>query len=116
MRNALDAQIKGFVLHDPKLKITEGGRSVCEFSVAMNQYSNSEEIPKISYLDIETWGKLAEICSSRINKGKLVIITGELRQDRWEKGGKVCSRLKLIGNRLSFPEYRNILETHQGTG
>ena len=63
MHNYTAATVEGFVANDPVLKETKTGKSVCTFAVAINHYSDPEGPPRVSYLDVETWQKLAEHCS-----------------------------------------------------
>jgi single-strand DNA-binding protein len=101
MQNYASATVEGFVTHEPVLKTTKTGKSVCSFSIAINHYSNPESPPKVSYLDIETWEKFAEHCSKNVSKGKRVMVIGELRQDRWEgTDGRIQSKIKVVGNQL----------------
>lgn len=105
MQNYATATIEGFVTHEPVSKTTKTGKSLCTFSLAVNHYSKKDEPPKVSYIDVETWEKIAESCTRNIDKGKRVIIIGSLRQDRWENDeGKSQSRLKIIGNEVRIIE------------
>lgn len=103
MQNFSNATIEGFVTHDPQAKKTKTGKSLCTFALAINHYSKSDEPPRVSFIEVETWEKTAEICSKNITKGKRILVTGSLRQDRWEDDkGKMQSRLKIIGNEIIF--------------
>ena len=103
MQNFSNATIEGFVTHDPQAKTTKTGKTLCTFALAINHYSKSDEPPRVSFIEVETWEKIADICSKNITKGKRVLVTGSLRQDRWEdEKGKMQSRLKIIGNEVIF--------------
>ena len=105
MQNYATATIEGFVTHEPQLKTTKTGKAVCTFALAINHYSKNDETPRVSFIDVETWEKVAEICSKNVNKGKRVMVIGTLRQDRWEDDkGKTQSRLKIVGNEIRFLE------------
>lgn len=105
MSNFAAATIEGFVTHEPQLKKTKTGKSVCTFSIAVNHYSKAEEPPRVSFIEVETWEKVAEMCSNNITKGKRLMIIGNLRQDRWEgEDGKSRSRIKIVGNEIRFLE------------
>lgn len=105
MYNFAAATIEGFVTHEPQLKKTKTGKSVCTFSIAVNHYSKSEEPPRVSFIEVETWEKTAEMCSNNVTKGKRLMIIGNLRQDRWEsEDGKSRSRIKIVGNEIRFLE------------
>ncbi len=109
MSNLANAQVEGFVTHEPVLRETRTGKSVCNFSLAVNHYAGSDDEPRVSYVDVETWEKLAKVCAEGITKGKRIMIFGNLRQDRWEgKDGKLQSKIKVVGNRVRFLEsYRS---------
>lgn len=105
MQNYASATIEGFVTHEPQLKTTKTGKSVCTFSIAVNHYSKSEEPPRVSFIEVETWEKVAEFCSKSISKGKRIMVIGTLRQDRWEsEDGTSRSRIKIVGNEIRFLE------------
>lgn len=105
MQNYATATIEGFVTHDPQIKKTKTGKSVCNFALAINHYSKSDEAPKVSFIDVETWDKIADVCSKNISKGKRIMVIGNIRQDRWEDDkGKIQSRLKIIGSEIRFLE------------
>jgi single-strand DNA-binding protein len=105
MNNFAAATVEGFATQEPQLKKTKTGKSVCTFSIAVNHYSKSEEPPKVSFIEVETWEKVAEMCSKNVSKGKRLMIIGSLRQDRWEsEDGKTKSRIKIVGNEIRFLE------------
>jgi len=105
MQNYATATIEGFVTREPILRKTKTGKSVCSFSLAVNHFSKADSEPKVSFIEVETWEKIADICSKNINKGKRVMVIGPLRQDRWEgKDGKNQSKVKIIGNEVRFLE------------
>jgi single-strand DNA-binding protein len=105
MQNLAAATIEGFVTQNPVLKKTKTGKSVCTFSLAVNHFTKIDENPKVSYIEVETWEKIADICSQSVTKGKRLLVIGGLRQDRWEgKDGKTQSRIKIVGNEVRFLE------------
>lgn len=105
MQNYAAATIEGYVTHDPILRTTRTGKNVCVFSLAVNHYSKEDASPRVSYIDVETWEKMADICAKSIAKGKRVIVIGSLRQDRWEgSDGKMQSKVKIVGNEVRLIE------------
>jgi single-stranded DNA-binding protein len=57
MQNYSNATIEGFVTHEPQLRKTKTGKSVCSFSLAINHYSKSDEPPRVSSSKLKQWGK-----------------------------------------------------------
>ncbi len=103
MSNYAGATVEGHVTHDPSMRKTKTGKEVCQFSLAINHFTKEDSDPKVSYVDVETWNKMAEVCSKHLHKGKHIMVVGNLRQDRWEgKDGKMQSKIKVIGNEIIF--------------
>jgi len=99
------ATVEGYVTHTPLVRKTKTGKSWCLFSLAIRHYTQPDAEPKVSFMDVETWEKLADTCSEKIDKGKRVLVIGTLRQDRWEgKDGKPQSKIKLVGSKIRFLE------------
>jgi single-strand DNA-binding protein len=72
---------------DPELRSTPGGSSVSTFTLATNESWNDKEgtrQERTEWHRIVAWGKLAEICSQYLRKGKQVYIEGRLTTRSWE--------------------------------
>jgi single-strand DNA-binding protein len=96
--------LEGHATQDPVLKKTKTGKNVCSFAIAIN-HNTKEGENRVSYVDVEAWEKLADICATNIIKGKRVMIMGPLRQDRWEgENGKIQSKVKIIANDMRLLE------------
>lgn len=106
MSKAID--LEGRVTHDPILRKTKTGKSVCIFTIAMDHPVKGEAKPHVSFIDIETWEKLADLCAENIKKGRKIQATGRLKQDRWQDDtGKPRSKIKLVSNQVKFIESLN---------
>jgi len=87
------AQIIGNLTRDPELRNTTTGQSVTNFSVATSsQWTdvNGQKQERTEYHSVVAWGKLAEICSQYLGKGRKVFVEGRLQTRDWEtpEGGK----------------------------
>ena len=103
MTNFNSATIEGYLAQDPRVRETKTGKQVCTFAVAMNHFSDPDSSPRVSFIDIETWDKLATNCSKNLAKGRRVIVHGKLRQDRWEgKEGRSQSKILVVGREVQF--------------
>ncbi|OHD63011.1 MAG: hypothetical protein A2176_09290 [Spirochaetes bacterium RBG_13_51_14] len=111
MQNYVTATIEGNATRDSVFKKTKTGKSLCSFSLAVHHYSKDDVEPKVSYIDVDTWDKLADICSDGVSKGRRVMVIGTLRQERWEESdGKKRSRIKVVGREVRFLESLKKLE------
>ena len=105
MQNYATATIEGYATQEPNLKTTPSGKLVCHFSLAVNHYTKENADHNVSFIDIEVWEKIAEICSENISKGKRIMVIGDLKQDRWEdKEGRKQSKVKIVGHEIRFLE------------
>jgi len=90
--------IEGRLTQEPASRFTETNKQVASFSVAHNQYyqSNGEWRNNVSFFMCEAWGKTAEK-AVQLNKGQAVIIEGQLKQESWDgKDGQKVSRVKIV--------------------
>ena len=58
----------GNVTRDPEVKFTPKGRAVADLGLAINRsYANQagEKVEEVTYVDVELWGRLAEIIPSK---------------------------------------------------
>ena len=96
----------GNLTRDPELRYTPQGAAVCEFSIAMNRVFTSkagEKKEEVTFIEIVTWARTAEICAEYLKKGRPVFIEGRLQQDRWEQpDGQKRSRIKVTAERVQF--------------
>ncbi|PPS20586.1 single-stranded DNA-binding protein [Brachyspira murdochii] len=85
----------GRLTADPQRKYTQGGMEIAEFSIANNYYVITKNTTEVNYFDIVAFGKLAETVSKYLIKGKQVLISGTLRQERWQDKNTNTTRSKV---------------------
>jgi single-strand DNA-binding protein len=87
MRGINKVILIGRLGRDPELRYTTSGQPVANFTIATTEVRNSKEGEKQEYTEwhrIVAWGRLAEICSEYLTKGKMVYIEGALRTRSWD--------------------------------
>lgn len=82
----------------PELKTTPNGKSVCNFTVAVQRkFKDAGGEPVTDYIDCVAWGSTAEFISRWFNKGVRIAVQGELQtrlyKDNDGKSHKVCEVL-----------------------
>lgn len=97
----------GRLARDPELRYVGSGAPVCSFSVATNQNytkSDGQKAQSVTFVDITAWRRLAEICNQFLKKGRQVLVTGTLKQDRWvdTKTQQPRSKLKVVAREVKF--------------
>lgn len=97
MRDINIIALTGRLTRDPELKYTAGGTAILSFSLAVN-YSKKQSdqwVEETSFFDCQYFGKTAESVRQYMTKGQMVVIEGELRQERWEKDGQKHDKVRI---------------------
>jgi len=105
MNNLNSILIEGNLVRDPLLRSTPKGTQICTMSLASNRYYKQDAgfEKEVSFFDIETWSKLAELCYAKGKKGRGVRVVGRLKQDRWnDPDGKPRSRISIVAEHVEF--------------
>ena len=109
MASMAKIQIIGNVGRDPEMRMTPGGKPVCDFSVAVNRVSNSggERSEQTDWYRVSCWGKQAEIAQQYIQKGMQVFVDGRFSHRTWTNKESVektsleisCNDFQMLGGR-----------------
>jgi len=93
---------------DPEVRYTPEGLMIVNFTLATDEQrkdKNGERVQKTEWHRIVTFGKLAEICSSYLTKGRLVFIEGRIQTRGWEdKEGVKRYTTEIIANNMQMLE------------
>ena len=97
--------LMGNLTRDPELRTTPGGQSVCSFGLAVNrswQGQDGTQQDAVDYFDITAWGKLGELVSQYLSKGRRCLIMGRLSFRSWEQDGQKRSKVEVVANDVTF--------------
>ena len=98
--------LMGNLTRDPEVKFLPSGTAVANFGLAMNEsYTDQQGERKDTtcFVDIEAWGRQAEVVGEYFTKGKPILIEGSLKYDSWEaEDGTKRNRLKVRLYRFQF--------------
>lgn len=102
----------GNLTADPETRTTPSGSNVTSFSIAVNRrYRNrdGEQQEEVSYIGCTAWGPQGETIARYFTKGRQILISGRLRQDRWQdkETGKNRSSLSVVVEEFSFTGNRD---------
>lgn len=107
MANVNKVILIGNVTRDIEVKFTPKGSAVADVGLAINRkYSldNGEKREETTFVDIELWGRLAEIAGEYAKKGAPLYVEGRLRMDTWDDktSGQKRSRMKVVGENIQL--------------
>lgn len=76
----------GNLTRDIELRYLQNGSAVGKSAIAVTRKynSNGEKKEETCFIDIDFWGKTAEIANQYLHKGSKVLIEGRLKLDQWQ--------------------------------
>ena len=93
----------GRLTKEPELRYTPNGKAVARFTLAIaRSYKNTNGEREVDFIEVVTWGKIAEHCANYLRKGKLAAVQGELHIEKWEKDGARYSKPVVNANIVKF--------------
>lgn len=98
--------LAGNLTRDPEIK-TLGESTVCNFTIASNRTytSKGEKKEEVAFVDVEAWGRTAELVGQYLKKGSGCLVEARIKQDVWEdKEGNKRSKLKLLADNVQFTD------------
>jgi single-strand DNA-binding protein len=74
----------GRLTRDPELRTTTTGKSVCDFSIAVQKKIKPQDgSPDADFFRVSAWGTTAEFVSNYLTKGRLVAVDGRLQSRKY---------------------------------
>ena len=107
MPNLNKVMLMGNLTRDPEIKYTPKGMAIAHFGVAVNRvWSNEagEKQEEVTFIDVEMFGRKAEVVGEYFKKGKPIYVEGRLKLDSWDDKatGQKKSKLKVVGETFEF--------------
>ena len=107
MANFNKVIVAGNLTRDPELRYTPKGTAVARITLAVNRNyatETGEKKEEVSFVDVDIWGRQAEIISQYMKKGRPLLVEGRLKQDSWEDKTtkQKQSKLKVVLESFSF--------------
>jgi single-strand DNA-binding protein len=94
----------GNLTRDPELKTTTTGQTVTHFGLATNRVwkdDSGAKKEKAEFHNVVAWGKLADICSKYLGKGRKIYIEGRLQTRDWQdQEGKKHYRTEVVAENM----------------
>jgi len=98
------AILVGRLRHPPSLKETNGGTSICKFSLATdhNQKNGDEWEKATTWHNVICFGRTAENCKQYLDKGSAVFIEGRIDNGKYEKDGETKYYSQVVAESVKF--------------
>lgn len=96
--------ISGRLTKKPELKQTKNGKSIADFSIAINRGVKNEEGEYITdYVNCRVWNKTAENLCNYQDKGDYILVQGRLQNDNYtDKDGNNRYVTYILAENIEF--------------
>ena len=107
MANFNKVILAGNLTRDPELRYTPKGTAVAKIGMAINRTwknETGESKEEVTFVDVEAWGRQAEVIAQYMKKGRPFLVEGRLKLDQWEDKTthQKVSKLKVVLESFSF--------------
>jgi len=95
----------GNMVRDPEIRSLQNGTQIAKFTIGVTrkwQTENGEKKEEATFIDIDTFGKVAAVVEKYLRKGDPVLVEGRLKMEQWEKDGQKRSKLIVVANSLQL--------------
>jgi len=91
----------GRLVADPDVRYTPGGIAVASLRLAVDRdFKNQEGKREVDFLTCTAWRKVAEIVAQYCKKGSLILVSGSIQQDTYEKDGEKRYTVKVVVDKI----------------
>lgn len=108
----------GNLTRDPETRVTANDLTICKMGLAVSRvYStrDGERREETTFVDVDAFGRQAEVITKYLRKGSPIMIEGRLRLDQWESNeGQKRSKLCVVLENFQFVGGRD--GGHSGAG
>lgn len=104
----------GRITKDLEIRKTGSGKSVLNFTLAVNRAFKSQGQPDADFITMIAWDKTADTMAQYLNKGSLIGVEGRLQTGSYEdKDGKTVYTTDIVVNNFTFLESKQESQSNQ---
>jgi len=96
----------GNLTRDPETRVTASGVTICKLALATSRVyvtKDGERREDTTFVDIDAFGKQAEVITKYMRKGRPLMVEGRLKFDQWESPeGQKRSKLGVVLENFQF--------------
>jgi len=99
--------LMGNLTRDPELRYTPKGMAIAKIALAVNRKWRNEAgetKEEVTFIDVDSFGKQAELIGQYLKKGSPLMVEGRLKLDQWDdkSTGQKRSRLGVVMEEFQF--------------
>ena len=112
--------LMGNLTRDPETRVTATGLTICKLGLATSRSfttKDGERREETTFVDIDAFGKQAEVITKYFRKGKPILIEGRLKLDQWESNeGQKRSKMSVVMETFQFVGNRDDNDSTNNSG
>lgn len=107
MANYNKVFLMGNLTRDPEKRVTPGGLTIVKLGLAVNRRyttKEGEQREETTFVDIDAFGRQAEVIAQYCSKGRPLFVEGRLKLDTWQdkQTGENRSKLGVVLDNFQF--------------
>ena len=107
MANFNKVILAGNLTRDPEVRYTPKGTAIAKLGMAINRTwktDTGETKEEVTFVDVDAFGRQAEVISQYLKKGRPILVEGRLKLDQWDdkQTGQKRSRLGVVLEGFQF--------------
>src|SRR2546423_2527699 len=107
MANFNKVILAGNLTRDPELRYAPKGTAIAKLGLAINRIwktETGETREEVTFVDLESFGKQAELIGQYFKKGKPILVEGRLKLDTWDdkQTNQKVSKLRVVMEGFQF--------------
>ena len=104
--------LAGNLTREPEVRFLANDKAVAKFGLAINRRfkdANGQQKDDTTFVDVETWGRTAELVGQYLTKGRGCCIEGRLKMENWEDKttGQKRSKLIVVADAVHFTDAKS---------
>lgn len=101
--------LAGNLTRDPQIRFLANEKAVAEFGLAINRKWKDDQgrlHEEVTFVDVETWGRTAELVGQYLTKGRGAFVEGRLKLDQWDdkESGQKRSKLRVVADNVQLTD------------
>lgn len=101
--------LAGNLTRDPQVRFLANEKAVAQFGLAINRRfkdANGQQKDETTFVDVEAWGRTAELVGQYLTKGRGCFIEGRLKLDSWDdkETGQKRSKILVVADNVQFTD------------
>lgn len=92
----------GRLTRDPDYRVNQNAKQFCRFTLAVDRTYKKDGKQEADFINIITFGTVADNCGKYLAKGRLVLVEGSIQTGSYDKNGTKVYTTDIFANNVQF--------------